>query len=212
MIYERPPGAGPAKWLTYRSVWLCLVGRARPVLARCGRNNTKHLGAVVDNAERGPSDRRVVARPASKALANARFQSPMRVVMALAVGTLFVAGCSATAGNSTNSSAASVPASDRVTSSSGAMSPEQFCAASNELFEAGMQNLPSDPREVQRRSAVGWSKLATIAPPDIRPDIQKIAEVEQQKADGIIDSSSALTEPASSAKNFADWMRKHCAA
>jgi len=142
----------------------------------------------------------------------------LATLAALATVSIAVAGCGgapAPAAPGTPPALGTAPASGGIAPGAAAVSPEQFCAAAVDLGKA-ITMQPNGPDSAASGDAMfanaaeAWAKLATIAPADIKPDVQRIAEAMGQASSGGGDPATALAEVREPFAHYRQYGVQHC--
>jgi hypothetical protein len=135
--------------------------------------------------------------------------APFAVSLTLSIAACGEPAANNPAANSPTGSEGSVP--NLAVPVAGQMSTAQFCTASQQIVRSYSVSIARGPASgMLRQSAEMWAKIAAIAPPEVKPDLQQMADVYQQNADGTIDKSTSDTELAQSLHHYATWERKNC--
>ena len=102
----------------------------------------------------------------------------------------------------------------------GGVSDDQFCAAVLQAAEVARQRMQQireqaknggtiDGPAESRRVADSWAALAAIAPSEVKPDLQTIADKTMAIANGNRDRrlSQDMVQPTT---NYGKWVQQHC--
>jgi hypothetical protein len=97
------------------------------------------------------------------------------------------------------------------------MTASQFCAAWKELGTTYLSmwktsNRGSDPegKEMSRRLAEDWTKLAEVAPQEIRAEVGENAQEWRQFTEGTIDVKTYVELTSGSRARLLSWSQAHC--
>ena len=132
-----------------------------------------------------------------------------------AAAGLVLAGCGSSGGAAGSSGLPDVAA-----PLLGGVSDEQFCATALQLAAEGQQHMEQQRQAAvhggnvdgvaeTRRVADTWAKLASIAPSELQPDLQSLADKTRSIADGNRDPQIGHSMvPAAS--HYGNWVRQHC--
>ena len=125
----------------------------------------------------------------------------------LIIGAI-VAGCAMLAPFASTTGSVSL-AGDGARSLALSLSPTddtQFCATAAQQISAAPAQAGSDPAALAPDLGANFAQLATIAPAEIRPDLQLLAATFQSAGDGTADPSAAMT----ALNHYTDYLSKHC--
>jgi hypothetical protein len=125
----------------------------------------------------------------------------------LIIGAI-VAGCAMLAPFASTTGSISL-AGDSARSLALSLSPTddtQFCATAAQQISAAPSQAGSDPMTLAPTMGANFAQLATVAPPEIRPDVQLLATTFQSAGDGSVDPSAAMT----ALNHYTDYLSKHC--
>jgi len=132
---------------------------------------------------------------------------------AIAALTLVLAGCggSAEPGSAT---AGGPPALDAAPPAAGGLDPAQFCAEVVRMATATMQrdaaNPNTDPNALFAEHAAEWAKVAQLAPAEIKPDTQRIADGMQQAAASGGDPAAIMSRLKEPMAHYVQYGAQHC--
>ncbi|MDT7629023.1 MAG: hypothetical protein QOI50_953 [Pseudonocardiales bacterium] len=145
-----------------------------------------------------------------------------RAALAAAVAALSVtlAGCgSAGSGSGTGAAGAApagpAPALNAAPPLAGGLDPTQFCAVVVKLAQATLQresanpNTANDPSSTFAARAADWAKLVPLAPAEIEPDVQQIADGMQKIASGG-DPASITQSLSAPLHRYIQYGSQHC--
>ena len=130
--------------------------------------------------------------------------APIAVLLALSV-----AGCAGAIPGATGQPAAA-PALPVVASLLGDPTPEQFCAAMHAASRAAQQQLAPTGDGVLRNAADRWAGLVSIAPAEIKPDVQVMSDYVRRLADGIPFDQAKAERWSRSVQRVAKYSVDHC--
>ena len=85
------------------------------------------------------------------------------------------------------------------------------CAASNQLNQA-FQRGPIDPETTARYLATAWTQLVPVAPAEIKPDVQRLANLAREDAALPLDKRGRMSSGMAEARRILEYTAKHCAA
>jgi len=134
----------------------------------------------------------------SKRTTPVRRLAPIAVLLALSV-----AGCAGAVPGAAGQPAAA-PALPLIAPLLGDPTPEQFCAAMSAATRAHPQGLPPDG------AAAYWAGLVSIAPAEIKPDVQVISDGVRRIADGAPVEDAMAKSLGISTYRFATYSMDHC--
>jgi len=142
----------------------------------------------------------------------------LATLAALATLSIAVAGCGGAAAPSAPGTAPTLgtaPASGGVAPGAAEMSPEQFCVAAVDLAKAitmqpNGQDTAASGAAMFAKAAEAWAKVAAIAPADIKPDVQRIAEAMGRAASGGGDPETVLSGIREPFAHYQQYGAQHC--
>jgi len=140
----------------------------------------------------------------------------LATLAALATLSIAVVGCGgAPAAPGTPPALGTALASDGIAPGAGAMSPEQFCVAAVDLAKAitmqpNGQDTAASGAAMFAKAAEAWAKVAAIAPADIKPDVQRIAEAMGRAASGGGDPETVLSRIREPFAHYQQYGAQHC--
>lgn len=144
-------------------------------------------------------------------------QTTPRRLTALAGGiaalTLVLAGCGGSAQPGA-ASAGGAPAPDAAPPAATELDPAQFCAEVVRMATATMQrdaaNPNTDATKMFAEHAAEWVKVAQLAPAEIRPDAQRIADAMRKAAAGGGDPAAIMAEVKEPMAHYVQYGAQHC--
>lgn len=132
---------------------------------------------------------------------------------AVAALTLVLAGCGGSAEPGA-AAAGSAPALNAAPPAAGDLDPAQFCTEVVRMATATMQkdaaNPNTDPDKLFAEHADEWAKVAQLAPAEIKPDAQRIADAMQKAATGGGDPAAIMAQLKEPMAHYIQYGAQHC--
>ena len=141
----------------------------------------------------------------------------MKVSTSSILGTLLLAvavavgGCGGPGASGSITDPASAGAPNVAAPILGESSPEQFCAAANQLNQA-FQRGPINPESVARYLATAWTELVPVAPAEIKSDVRRLADLAREDAALPLAERGRMSRVTAEAGRVLEYTAKHCAA
>jgi hypothetical protein len=144
-------------------------------------------------------------------------QTTPRRLTALAGGlaalTLVLAGCGGSA-QPGSASAGGAPALNAAPPAATELDPAQFCAEVVRMATATMRqdaaNPNTDPNKMIAEHAAEWVKVAQLAPAEIRPDVERIADGMQRAAAAGGDPAAIMSQLREPMRHYVQYGAQHC--